>query len=311
MDRPSDPKQSLLYGFLAVAMWSTVATAFKLSLASADPSQLVAGATLASTLVLAAVLSLRRELGPALARLPGQLTIALVRGLINPILYYWVLFAAYERLPAQVALCINYTWPIALAGFAAFTTGRAPGLREVALLSLGYGGVIVMALAGPGVGGAPAWDGWGLALAALSSLLWAWYWMTSKNDRRPPVEALFQNFLVVSPVALVFLLLRGPSIPAQGLPPALLGMAYIGTFEMGLSFVVWQAALRRSNNVSRTSTLMFLCPLISLGWIHLVLGEALMPQTFVGLAMVSLAVGFHRERDGRNTKAARDAAARD
>ena len=36
-------------------------------------------------------------------------------GLINPFLYYLVLFKAYDLLPAQEAQAINYTWALMLA----------------------------------------------------------------------------------------------------------------------------------------------------------------------------------------------------
>ncbi|GIR70608.1 MAG: hypothetical protein CM15mP74_18590 [Halieaceae bacterium] len=40
-------------------------------------------------------------------------------GWLNPGLYYLVLFAAYDQLPAQEAMAINYSWGITLALIAA------------------------------------------------------------------------------------------------------------------------------------------------------------------------------------------------
>ena len=41
----------------------------------------------------------------------------LLLGLINPFLYYIVLFEAYNLLPAQEAQAINYTWVLVLSIF--------------------------------------------------------------------------------------------------------------------------------------------------------------------------------------------------
>ena len=38
-----------------------------------------------------------------------------ILGLVNPFLYYLVLFKAYDLLPAQEAQAINYTWALMLA----------------------------------------------------------------------------------------------------------------------------------------------------------------------------------------------------
>jgi uncharacterized membrane protein len=60
-------KKATLLSLVTVAMWSTVATAFKLALARLDVLQLLFFASLTSTLVLLAVLAVRgsfRCLGP-------------------------------------------------------------------------------------------------------------------------------------------------------------------------------------------------------------------------------------------------------
>ena len=46
-------------------------------------------------------------------------------GLLNPVIYYLVLFKAYDLLPAQIAQPINYFWPIVLLVLLAVVTRRA------------------------------------------------------------------------------------------------------------------------------------------------------------------------------------------
>ncbi|MGK0270367.1 MAG: hypothetical protein ACI88H_001011, partial [Cocleimonas sp.] len=74
----TDNKLSVIYALLAVAMWSTVATAFKLSLAEMTLLQLLTGASFFSTLVLSAFLLFQGKLKEALADIKFNLKSILV-----------------------------------------------------------------------------------------------------------------------------------------------------------------------------------------------------------------------------------------
>ena len=53
----------------------------------------------------------------------------------------------------------------------------------------------------------------------------------------------------------------------------ILGAAYIGTFEMSITYVMWLLALRLSENTARVAGLIFASPFISLMLIHFFVGE--------------------------------------
>jgi hypothetical protein len=92
-------------------MWSTVAIGFKLGLAVMSPLQLLLAGTIISASIFAVITAVSRS-WQVDAR---SLREAVAFGLINPCLYYLVLFEAYARLPPQIAQPLNYTWAIALA----------------------------------------------------------------------------------------------------------------------------------------------------------------------------------------------------
>ena len=97
------------YGLAAVALWSTAATAFKLALASSEPCMVVLSASVVSLAFLAVLCA---STG---ARLSWRIMLrALPRGFLNPFVYYLVLLEAYDRLPAQIAMVVNYLWPVVL-----------------------------------------------------------------------------------------------------------------------------------------------------------------------------------------------------
>jgi drug/metabolite transporter (DMT)-like permease len=66
----------------------------------------------------------------------------------------------------------------------------------------------------------------------------------------------------------------------------LLGAAYIGCFEMGISFFLWLQALRYTASTARISSLIFLSPFISLILIHFLVGEEILLSTFYGLVLI-------------------------
>jgi drug/metabolite transporter (DMT)-like permease len=279
----SSDRRALAYGLSAVLLWSTVATAFKLALNELDVLQLVAYSVSCSALVLLFILfcqgrlSLLRQYA---SDTPGYF---LVMGLVNPVLYYLVLLQAYALLPAQQAQAINYTWAIALALLAVPLLGQRLNRRDLFALVLGYGGVLIIATRGQVLQlrfDSPA----GVGLALLSTVIWALYWLVSTRNRRDPVACLCLNFAVAAPVALglcaVFSSLAVPDW--RGLAAA----AYVGLFEMGLTFALWSTALRLSSGVSRIGNLIFLSPLISLVFIATILGEPIHPATLLGLALI-------------------------
>ena len=68
----------------------------------------------------------------------------------------------------------------------------------------------------------------------------------------------------------------------QGLAAA----GYIGLFEMGVTFMLWSAAMRTATRVALVGNLIFLAPFLSLVFIQLVLGERVHPATVLGLCLI-------------------------
>ena len=286
-------RRALLFGLAAVLLWSTVATAFKLALRQLDVLQLVAFASLFSLLALGGVVLVQGK--SALVReyaadTPGYF---LLMGLVNPVIYYLVLLKAYQLLPAQQAQAINYTWAITLALLAVPLLGHRLGWRDVLAVCLGYTGVLLIATRGQPFS-LQFESVQGVIYALASTVIWALYWLASTRNRRDPVACLFLNFAVATPVVLLLCgLFSGLRIPSLS---ALAGAAWVGLFEMGLTFALWSTALALSSGVSRVGNLIFLSPLISLVFIATILGEAIHPATLVGLALIIPGVLIQQSR---------------
>lgn len=275
--------RALAYALIAVLLWSTVATAFKVALQHVSVSQLVAGASVFSVLALTGVLAIRGELRAGVGSLWPDRNQAVRLALINPVLYYAVLFEAYDRLPAQVAQPVNYTWAITLGLLSVPFLGHKLTRWDLIGMLLGYSGVVFISLAGKNVTG--TLDGLGLFLALASTLLWAGYWLLNTRDNRSPIIGLFQNFIYALPI-LALWMMATDGLPNLSAVSVWASLAYVGVFEMGVTFVFWQLAMHHTNNASRIGTLIFLSPFISLFLIHFILKEPLQLMTFAGLGLI-------------------------
>ncbi len=282
-DIPSRQRRAYLFGLATVLIWSTVATAFKIALRHLDHLQLLLVADAVSVLTLALILAAQGKL-PLLLRLGrGELLRCALLGALNPFLYYTVLFKAYALLPAQVAQPLNYTWAITLSLLSVPLLGQKLTRRDLLAICVSYAGVVILSTQGRLTAldsGSPL----GVALALGSTLIWALYWIGNTRSATDPVLALFLNFAFALPLVLAATLLFSEMPPASA--EGLLAAAYVGVFEMGVSFVLWLSALRLTTSAARIGNLIFLSPFLSLFFIGTILGEGIQATTYAGLVLI-------------------------
>ncbi|MBR9871324.1 MAG: DMT family transporter [Gammaproteobacteria bacterium] len=276
-------KQAMLYGLATVLLWSTVATAFKLALADLAPVQMLLVACSASLVVMAVALVIMGRWQQVFQLNKTQYLQSIGMGLINPCLYYFLLFGAFDRLPAQEAQPLNYTWALVLAYLSVPFLGQK--LRRIDILAglVCYAGVVVIATRGA-VTSLNFSDPLGVSLALASTLVWASYWIIATRDTRDPVVGLFLNFLFGLPViAAVCWYTVGFGFSGVGSVSAAI---YIGVFEMGIAFILWSQAMKKAENTAKVSNLIFIAPFLSLVFIYFILGEVILPSTYIGLVLI-------------------------
>jgi drug/metabolite transporter (DMT)-like permease len=271
------------YGLATVLLWSTVASAFKISLRHVDHIQLLCISTLVSTLTLLVVLAAQGKLGALRSLSKGDLRRSALLGLLNPLLYYLILFKAYDLLPAQEAQPLNYTWAITLALLSIPLLGQRITSRDFLAMGVSYLGVLTICTRGEVLGLSFA-DPLGAGLALGSTVIWALYWIFNTRDHMDPVLRLFLNFAFgcayILPVTMLF------SAPLAVNLPGLLGSAYVGVFEMGITFIFWLKALKLSRTTAQVGNLIYFSPFLSLIFIRVFVGETILPSTIIGLGLI-------------------------
>lgn len=272
-----------VYGMAAVFLWSTVATAFKIALSYYSPLQLVFVAVLTSIIALTSILAWQKKLSLLKQQFLRRPMFYLVTGLINPFLYYVVLFKAYSLLPAQQALSLNYTWAVLLPLLAAPLLKQHLRKSDIAAALIAYIGVFIIATGGD-ISGFSFDSPLGIGLALTSTLLWCLYWIVNTKDQGDPVVSLLLSFLIGLPFIAMTLVLTD-ALPSFSLKAIFAGM-YVGLFEMGITFVLWLMALKTATRTANISTMVFLSPVMSIGFIAWILQETIAMTTYLGLAFI-------------------------
>ncbi len=280
----TNERRAVIYAMIAVALWSTVATGFKLGLREMEPIQLLFVAS-----VLAWLIFVVTALPSGWPGRNFKLGEGVTFGLLNPVLYYLILFEAYARLPAHIAQPINYTWAIVLAILAVPTLGQPLTARLAGGILLSYAGVVILLSGGAGE---QRLDVLGIALALASTLVWAGYWLFNTRTSLAPDALMATSFSVAVPV-LAILCWLGPGWPPLEWNTLVFG-TWIGVAEMGIAFLCWQRALRFTNQVARIGQLIFLSPFLSLLIIDAALGEAVGSHVWLALLVIVAGVWVSR-----------------
>ncbi|MEE4165590.1 MAG: DMT family transporter [Desulfocapsaceae bacterium] len=288
----SNQSKAYLLTLLAVTFWGTSASAFKIALRYVEPYTLLFYSVLFSSLALFVILLLQGK-GPLLLKLKkrqaGRLALL---GLLNPFLYYTILFKAYSLLPGQIAMSINYGWPFALTLLSVPILKQKLSSVQMTAIIVSFAGALIIATKGSPAGFQDI-SKTGLLLAFLSTLIWASFWLVNAKDKTDPVIKLFWGFSFGLLYTILGSFLLGPvTVPV---PKAFLPLAYIGFFEMGITFVLWLTALQLSSSAARIGNLIYIAPFLSLLFLRMVIGETIHPTTFIGLFIIVGSIYFQEK----------------
>ncbi|MEG0888610.1 MAG: DMT family transporter [Bacteroides sp.] len=286
----TDNSKATVYAGIAVLSWSTVATAFKISLTHLTHFEMLLVASCTALCLFILLLTVQRKWTLVRALPARQWRRFALIGLLNPVAYYLVLFKAYALLPAQVAQPINYAWPIVLLILLAlFARQPIPRMKYIGMF-ISLAGVALISFGSGSMAGSSV-SVMGLLLAALSAFLWAAYWMVNNKNRTVDGSVtLFMSFLFGTLYLVAGACMVGVNIST--LPGILSGM-YVGAFEIGVPFIFFGLAMRKTTNPALVNQMCYLSPFLSLFLIAVVLDEQIVTTTYIGLALIVMGIVFN------------------
>jgi len=278
-----DQSKAYFYAILAVLFWSTMSSAFKLTLRYTDPLSLLLYASFFSIVVLFVILLSQNKIKLLRITSRWELFNSALLGLMNPFLYYVVLFKAYDLLMAQEAGTLNYIWPIVLVLLSIPILKQKISFLSFIAILISFSGIVVISTHGQ-VLSMTFSNPLGVGLAVSSAVFWALFFIYNLKDKRDEVVKVFLNMCFGFLYILILKLFIGGLEKPDG--HALLGSLYIGVFEMGISFVFWLKALKYSTTTAKVSNLIYLSPFIALIIIRFAVGEEILLSTIAGLVLI-------------------------
>lgn len=305
--------KAYLFALSAVLLWSTVATAFKLSLQQLNYSQLLLISSGISLFVLLAIILIKTYFSnsdfynsfevssePNLYKelsyfrklkktaINGNfdfqgIIFSLTLGFLNPFLYYLILFKAYSLLPAQEAISLNYTWGIIVVLFSIIFLKQKVHLINIIFLLLSFIGVVIIATGG-NLTDLQFKNTEGVFYALSSAIVWGLFWVLNMKDKRDDLIKLFLNFFF----GFVFILIYTAFFSSFkiNITYSFFSAVYVGIFEMGITFVFWLKALQLSKTTALVSNLVFLSPFLSLFFVSVIIKEEIQFSTILGLIFI-------------------------
>ena len=275
--------KSYLYALATILCWSTIATAFKISLEHLDFYQLLFFASFVATIVHFILLIIQNKLSLIKRITLKDLGWSFFLGLLNPFLYYLVLLKAYSLLKAQEAGTLNYIWPITLVLLSIPMLKQKIRWISILAIIVSFVGIIIISTEGK-INSFEFREPVGVVLALLSSIFWSLYWIYNIKDKRDENIKLFMNFLAGTFFSFIAVVIFSDFNIFQF--KGIAGATYLGLFEMGIPFFLWLKALKLSENTAKVANLIYLSPFISLIIIQIVLKEQIIPATIIGLAFI-------------------------
>lgn len=280
-----------IYAIIAIVLWSTAATAFKIALKHINFIELLFISAGTSHIVLLFILLFQKKLHLLKKTTKKDIMHSAMNGFINPFAYYIILFKAYSLLPAQVAQPVNYLWPLMLVILSAPLLKQPIRLYNIIALIISFFGVFFISTHGK-ITNLDIANPIGVFLALGSSVLWALFWIFNIKDKRDEIVKLFFNFMFgFIYISIVFIFTTNFNIPSYR---GVLAAVYIGLFEMGITFVFWLKALQLTDTNDRISNLVYLSPFLALVFIRFVLQEQIVFTTIIGLAFIIAGILIHQ-----------------
>jgi drug/metabolite transporter (DMT)-like permease len=258
-------KSSYIYAGLAILFWSTVPTAFKISLGQLNIFPMLTISALTSTLVLLIVVLAGKKGTLIMKSSARDLTVSALLGFINPFIYYLLLLNAYQLLPAQVAQPLNMIWPIILVFLSVPILKQKIKRKSFVALFISFAGVYIISSRGELFNHVHS-DMTGVFLATGSSVFWALYFILNMKDKRDEAVKLFLSFLFGTLYLFVTMTVTGKW---QG--------------DVGIKGLL---ALKLAPTTDKVSNLVYVTPFFSLIFVHYILHESVYLTTLAGLLLI-------------------------
>ena len=236
-------KKAYIFAAIAVLFWSTAPTSFKITLRYLSITEMLFYSSLTAAIAILLIIIFQGKTKEIFSSGSKEIIYSAILGLMNPFLYYIILFKAYTLLPAQVAQPLNFIWPIMIVILSIPILKQKIPVKSLLAILVSFVGVLLISTKGK-IFNLNIEEPYGVFLALVSSIVWALFFIINVKNKKDEVIRLFLSFSFGSIYTFILFL------PHISFPPliGILGAVYMGLFEMGITFMIWIKALKYSQN---------------------------------------------------------------
>lgn len=285
-------RRSLLAAAVTVFLWASAFVAIRSAGEHYSPGALALGRLLAGSVVLVALLLVRREGWPARAAWPG----ILASGVLWFGAYMVALNWGEQEVDAGTAAMLVNVGPVLIALLSGWLLREGFKPRVLAGIAVSFAGAVVVGFSMSGEGHTSVL---GVVLCLAAAVGYAVGVVAQKPALRHGSAIQITTFgcLVGTVACLPF---TGQLVADVGTAPfsATLNVVYLGVFPTGLAFLTWAYALARTS-ASQMGATTYVVPAIVIVMSWLLLGEVPGWLTFVGGAVCLAGVAVSRTRARR------------
>jgi drug/metabolite transporter (DMT)-like permease len=284
-----------LYALLAVAMFATLSTGFKMAVTRMSSFSAVVWIGVWATLALFCFLAWERRIGAIGTEFRQRPLFFPVAGMIGLGIQQILCLKTYEYIPASQAVILHYTYPLMMMLLSWLLFREKSGWWSLCCVVLGFAGVFLLVSAGVGFGDVRL--SIGVAVALGTAFSFALFCVLIKHASFSVMPGMF----LLNLFGLLFLLCLLPNYPMRWSISGsdMLLVAYLGIFPTAVAFILWNKALRMIPT-GRSSNCALLVPILSLVFIALVLKESIALLQAFGMAIVLLSVFLNVRLAGRS-----------
>jgi drug/metabolite transporter (DMT)-like permease len=281
-----------LYTFFVILMWSTIPSAFKLTLKNVDPINMLFYTSGISLFIFLIIIIGQNNQEYLKSFTKKDYLFSSFLGALNPFIYYIILFEVYRLLPAQEAQPINLIWTILIPFLSWIILKQKIQIKNIFALIISFFGVFILVSHGNFFSLVFS-NTFGIFLGIFSAIIWGTFWVYNIKDERKDILKLFLNFFFGFIYITIYLLIVS-TITMPSLQ-SLIGLIYIGAFEMGITFLLWLKIIELSENTAKITNLILLVPFISLIFISLIIGEKILWSSIMGLIFIILGILIQKQ----------------
>lgn len=281
----TESTKGTLYALLAVGLFATLGTGFKLAVTRMSSYSVVIWMALWATATLLIFIVCERRIAVVVAELRQRPFFFPVAGVIGLGIQQYLCLKTYDYIPASQAVILHYTYPLMMLPLSLILFREKTSWQALCCVLMGFAGVVVLVSAGGGLGDLRLSTGVAVALATAFSF--ALFCVLIKHARFTVTAGMF----LLNLFGLLFLLCLLPIFPMQWAISSsdMLLVAYLGIFPTAVAFLLWNRALRMIPT-GRSSNCALLVPILSLLCICLVLKERIAALQAFGMGIVLLSV---------------------